>query len=147
LFPEVRTKQYMEVRGADGGPWARICALPALWVGLLYDQTSLGAAWDIAKHWSIEEREQLRLDVPREGLKAQIRGRSLLDLAKEVLDIANNGLRDRKEIDGFGDDETHYLNALRTIVENGRTPAEDLLLALEGEWKGDLDRIYEEHAY
>ena len=147
LFPEVRIKQYMEVRGADGGPWARICALPALWVGLMYDSTALDAAWDLTKDWSLEEREQLRADVPQAGLKAKIRGHSMLDLAKEVLAISCDGLIARAALDGFGEDETHYLNALRTIVENGRTPAEDLLQAFEAEWGGNIDRIFAEHAY
>ncbi len=147
IFPEVRIKQYMEMRGADGGPWARICALPALWVGLLYDQSALDAAWDLAADWTMEEREELRNAVPLEGLKAKIRGRTVLDIAKEVLEISKAGLAARAKLDGIGDDETHYLNALHQIVEEGRTPSEVLLEKYHGEWAGNIDPIFAEYAY
>lgn len=147
IFPEVRIKQFMEVRGADGGPWARICALPALWVGLMYDQGALDAAWDLVKDWGQEERQQLRDDVPTQGLKATIKGRSVHDIAREVLDIATAGLESRDATDGFGGNEVHFLEALKTVVETGKTPAEELLEAYNGAWGGDIDRIFEECAY
>jgi len=144
-FPEVRLKSFLEMRGSDGGPWNRICALPALWVGLLYDQSALDAAWDLVKDWSMEEREALRNAVPKLGLKAPIPGgRTLGDMAGEVLDIAHAGLAARARLDSSGNDETGFLAPLREIVDSGKTPAEMLLDKYHGEWGGDLSRVYGE---
>jgi glutamate--cysteine ligase len=144
-FPEVRLKSFLEMRGADGGPWGRICALPALWVGLLYDQTALDAAWDLVRHWSMDEREALRLAVPRQGLAASVPGGgTLLDLAGEALEIARAGLAARDRRNASGDNETGFLAPLQEIVARGQTPAERLLALYHGEWAGDLSRIYEE---
>ena len=143
-FPEVRLKSFLEMRGADGGPWSKICALPALWVGLLYDQGALDAAWDVVKNWTIEERQTLRDSVPKMGLAAPIAGGGkLLDIAAEVLDIASSGLAARARLNSSGDNETGFLEPLRDVVARGRTPAEDLLALYHGEWGGDLDRIYD----
>ncbi|MDM7927142.1 glutamate--cysteine ligase [Blastomonas fulva] len=144
-FPEVRLKSFLEMRGADGGPWSKICALPALWVGLLYDQGALDAAWDVVKNWTIEERQTLRDSVPKMGLAAPIAGGGkLLDIAAEVLDIATSGLAARARTNSSGDNETGFLEPLRDTVARGRTPAEDLLAKYHGEWGGDLSRIYDE---
>jgi glutamate--cysteine ligase len=144
-FPEVRLKSFLEMRGADGGPWSRICALPALWVGLLYDQGALDAAWDLVKHWSMDEREALRTAVPKQGLAAPVPGGcSLLELAREVLDIAQSGLAARARLNSSGDNETGFLDPLHEIVARGETPAERLLRLYRTEWGGDLTRIYEE---
>jgi glutamate--cysteine ligase len=144
-FPEVRLKSFLEMRGADGGPWSKICALPALWVGLLYDQGALDAAWDVVKDWTIEERQTLRDAVPKMGLNAPIAGGGkLLDIAAEVLDIASSGLAARARTNSSGDNETGFLEPLRDVVARGRTPAEDLLAKYHGEWGGDLSRIYDE---
>jgi glutamate--cysteine ligase len=144
-FPEVRLKSFLEMRGADGGPWSRICALPALWVGLLYDQGALDAAWDVVKDWTIEERQALRDAVPKMGLNAPIaNGGKLLDIAAEVLDIATSGLAARARHNSSGDNETGFLEPLRDVVARGRTPAEDLLAKYHTEWGGDLSRIYDE---
>ena len=144
-FPEVRLKSFLEMRGADGGPWNRICALPALWVGLLYDQGALDAAWDLVKHWTMEEREALRDTVPKQALAAPIAGGgSLRDIAREVLDIARSGLAARGRINASGDNETGYLEPLFEIVERGKVPAEMLLDKFHGEWGGDISRVYEE---
>jgi len=147
LFPEARVKRFIEMRGADGGPWRRLCALPALWVGLLYDAGALDAAWQLAKHWTAEEREELRIDASRVGLKATIRGRSLQDIAREVLGIAQTGLAARARAQGFDRDETHFLNALHEIAGTGITPAEELLAHYHGDWNGNLDRIYADYSY
>jgi glutamate--cysteine ligase len=147
IFPEVRIKQFMEVRGADGGPWSKICALPALWVGLMYDQSALDAAWDLVKGWSAQERQALRDAVPREGLQAQIDGRSMQSLAGEVLDIATAGLQARGATDGMGNNEVHFLDTLKRSVEIGKTPAEELVESYYGTWIGDIDQIFEECAY
>jgi glutamate--cysteine ligase len=142
-FPEVRLKSFLEMRGADGGPWSRICALPALWVGLLYDQGALDAAWDLVKGWSIEERQTLRDSVPRLGLDAPIAGgRKLRDIAAEVLDIASSGLASRARLNSSGDNETGFLEPLRDVVARGKTPAEDLLALYHGEWGGDISKVY-----
>ena len=144
-FPEVRLKSFLEMRGADGGPWNRICALPALWVGLLYDQGALDAAWDLVKDWSMEERETLRNAVPSQALDAAIPGGGILrDLARDVLDIAHAGLAARGRLNSMGDNETGFLNPLRQIVDSGKVPAQDLLEKFHGEWNGDISRIYEE---
>ena len=149
IFPEVRIKKFMEMRGADGGPWRRLCALPALWVGLLYDQGALDASWDLVKDWTAEERDQLRNDAGEFGFAAEIRGRPLRDLAREALGIAEQGLkaRARTGAGGMVADETHFLNALHESVESGQTPADELLACYEGAWKGDLGRIYEDYSY
>ncbi len=144
-FPEVRLKSFLEMRGADGGPWNRICALPALWVGLLYDDTALDAAWDLVKHWSMDERETLRNAVPAQALDAAIPGGGKLrDLAREVLDIAHAGLVARGRLNSMGDNETGFLNPLRQIVESGKVPAQILLDKYNGAWGGDIARVYEE---
>ena len=146
-FPEVRLKQYLEMRGADGGPWARLCALPALWVGLLYDPGALDAAWDLVKDWSMPEREALRAAVPRTALATPFRGRTVGDLALDALEIAHGGLSRRAVLDYFGFDETHFLTPLFQIAESGLTPAEELLKAYERRWKGNVDPVFKEYAY
>jgi glutamate--cysteine ligase len=146
-FPEVRLKKFLEMRGADGGPWARLCALPALWAGLLYHQSSLDAAWDIARDWSLEERLELRRDVPRLGLEARIRGRSVRELAGEVIELARQGLIARKRLNAAGDNETGFLSPLQEVADSGITPAERKLKLYEGEWDRSVDPIFTECAY
>jgi len=147
-FPEVRLKSFLEMRGADGGPWNRICALPALWVGLLYDQGALDAAWDIVKHWSIEEQQALRDAVPSEGLDAPAPGGGTVgELATRVLDIAAAGLAARGEVNSMGDNEVGFLEPLRKIARIGKSPAHDLLDRYEGAWGGDLKKIYDELSF
>ncbi|WP_336978191.1 glutamate--cysteine ligase [Altererythrobacter fulvus] len=144
-FPEVRLKSFLEMRGADGGPWGRICALPALWVGLLYDQGALDAAWDLVKDWTMEEREALRNAVPKHALDAPIPGgRKLKDIAREVLEIARSGLSARAKLNAAGDNETGYLNELFEIAESGIVPAQRLLNLYNGPWGSDITRVYEE---
>ena len=149
VFPEARVKKYIEMRGADGGPWRRLCALPALWVGLLYDQTSLDAAWDLVKNLDAETREGLRRAAGRDGLQGQAGGVKLHDLAREAVAIAEAGLkaRARPGAGGLVPDETHFLNALKESVDTGRVPADELLAKYHGEWHGDLTRIYGEYSY
>ncbi|TNF18034.1 MAG: glutamate--cysteine ligase [Rhodobacteraceae bacterium] len=149
LFPEARIKKFIEMRGADGGPWRRLCALPALWVGLTYDQAALDAAWDLVKGWDAETREALRVAASEQGLQAEAGGVQMHDLAREVLAIAEAGLkaRARPGSGGLIPDETHFLNALRDSVESGKVPADELLEQYDGEWNGDLDRIYAAHSY
>ncbi|SDW70799.1 glutamate--cysteine ligase [Albimonas donghaensis] len=149
IFPEARIKKFIEMRGADGGPWRRICALPAFWVGLMYDQTALDAAWDLCKDWTAEEREALRVDAGIRGLDAEIRGVKMRDLAGRVLDISHAGLtaRARPGAGGLIPDETHFLDALRETVDRGETPADELLARYHGDWGGDLSKIYGEYSY
>ena len=147
-FPEVRLKTFLEMRGADGGPWSKICALPALWVGLLYDQGALDAAWDVVKGWSIEERQALRDAVPKLGLDAPLSGGGRLrDIAGEVLDIAGRGLAARARLNGAGDDESGFLEPLREVVRTGKTPAEVLLERYHGAWGGAVSKVYDEASF
>lgn len=147
-FPEVRMKSFLEMRGADGGPWNRICALPALWVGLLYDQGALDAAWDVVKDWTMEERQLLRDSVPKLGLDAPIGGgRTLRDIAGQVVDIARSGLAARARLNGAGDNETGYLSFLDEVVASGKTNAGRLLERYHGDWQGDLSKVYEEESF
>jgi glutamate--cysteine ligase len=146
-FPEVRLKRFLEMRGADSGPWQRLCALPALWVGLLYDAQALDAAWDLCKDWTIAEREQLRADVPRAALRAQVRKRSVQDLAKDVLAIARAGLKRRAILDAKGRDEGRFLDILQGIADSGRCPAEEKLALFNGRWQGSVDPVFAEFAY
>ena len=147
-FPEVRLKSFLEMRGADGGPWNRICALPAFWVGLLYDQNALDAAWDRVKGWTMEEREALRNNVPRQGLDTPIpNGQTLKDLAAEILEISSAGLTARNRLNSSGDNESGFLDPLREVVAKGKSPAAQLLERYHGEWNGDVSRIYDEMSF
>lgn len=147
-FPEVRLKTFLEMRGADGGPWNRICALPALWVGLLYDQGALDAAWNLVKHWTLEERQTLRDAVPTLALDAPVPGGGRLrDIAGEVLDIAHRGLAARARLNAAGENETGFLDPLREIVRSGVVPAQSLLDRYHGIWGGDVSRVYAEESF
>ena len=147
-FPEVRLKSFLEMRGADGGRWSRICALPALWVGLLYDQSALDAAWDEVKDWTLEERQRLRDEVPKLGLQAITpAGEPLQALATRILAIAGAGLRARGRLNASGDDESGFLDPLREIVARGTVPAQLLLARYHGDWQGDVSHIYEELSF
>ncbi|MDA1097503.1 MAG: glutamate--cysteine ligase [Proteobacteria bacterium] len=148
LFPEVRLKTFLEMRGADGGPWASLCALPAMWVGLLYDQGAQDAAWDLVKHFTVEEMARIRAEVPRLGLATPLdRGGTLLDLAGPVLEVAAAGLRARARPGAITGDETEYLATLQETVATGRTPAELLLESYNGAWNQSVDPIFTELAY
>ena len=146
-FPEVRLKRFLEMRGADGGPWQRLCALPALWVGLLYDSDTLDAAWDIVKDWTQAEHDQLRRDVPRQALKTRFRGKPLQEIAQRVVALSGEGLRRRAVLDSTGSDESHFLEVLRGIADSGITPAEEKLEAYHGRWRGSVDPVFAEFAY
>ena len=146
-FPEVRLKKYLEMRGADGGPWNRLCALPAFWVGLLYDDTALDAAWDLVKDFTMAERNALRDGVPKHALKTPFRGGSLRDIAVEALKIAHAGLQRRAKADACGVDESGFIEPLLEIAEAGETPAERKLALFHGEWNGSVDPVFREFAY
>jgi glutamate--cysteine ligase len=148
-FPEARLKQFIEMRGADGGPWRRLCALPAFWVGLTYDQEALDAAYDLCKNWDTETREQWRVAASVDGLQAKVGGQSMHDIARECINIAELGLKNRAMpgAGGMVPDETHFLNALKDSVETGKTPADELLEQYHGAWGGDLSKIYGEFSY
>lgn len=147
IFPEVRLKRYLEMRGADGAPWGRLPALSAFWVGLLYDEASLDAAWELAKGWSADERQQLRDDVTTQGFKAKIGNRYLFEVAKDCLALAHAGLRRRNYVDQSGRDETRYLEPLDRIIDAGRTPAEELLAKFNGEWQHSVEPAYAQYAF
>jgi glutamate--cysteine ligase len=147
VFPEVRLKKFLEMRGTDGGPWRRLCALPALWTGLLYDSDSLDAAWDLVKDWTAEEHAYLRSEVPRQALKTSFRNRTVGDIAAETLEIASAGLRRRNRLDSTGSDESGFLGALYEIVESGNCPAEEKLEKYYGVWDSKIDNLFKEYAY
>jgi len=149
VFPEARIKRFIEMRGADGGPWRRLCALPALWVGLIYDQTSLDATSDLIKPWTHEVRESLRIACSREGLQATVDGVNVKEISREVVAIAEAGLkaRNRPGVGGLVPDESHFLNALRESVETGVSPADELLQRYYNDWNKDLSHIYGEYSY
>jgi glutamate--cysteine ligase len=148
LFPEVRLKSYIEMRGADGGPWNVLCALPAFWVGLLYNTGALDAAWDLMKDWTVEELTELRAQVPKHGLKAKVGGTRVLDLARETLEIADHGLAARDNTDGiFGQDERQFLTPLKRILDAGETWAEEKLRRYRDQWDQSVDPIYRYYSY
>jgi glutamate--cysteine ligase len=146
LFPEVRMKRYLEVRGADGGSWRRICGLPALWAGLLYDETALDAAWDLVKDWTQEEREAMRASVPVLAFKTPFRSTSVLELSRRMLAISTAGLEARAKALGIKS-EKGFLEPLQEIVDRGQTRAEELLAHYRGEWKGDLCRLFDSYNF
>jgi len=146
-FPEVRLKKYLEMRGADGGPWNRLCALPALWVGLLYDQTALDAAWDLVKDFTHAERHALRDGVPKYGFKLPFRKGTVRDLAIETLKIAGQGLARRNRLNATGANEAVFLEPLIEFAEANQTPAERKLELFHGPWQGNVDPVFREFAY
>jgi len=146
IFPEVRLKQFLEMRGADGGPWEGICALPALWTGLLYDGEALDAAWDLVKAWTAEERETLRRRVPETALSTPFRSVTVLDIAREVTEIARLGLKKRNRLNWEGADESVFLGPIHHTLRTGKTPAERLLDLYHGEWGGDISRVFTDYA-
>jgi len=147
LFPEVRLKKYLEMRGADAGPVPMLNALPAFWVGLLYDDSALDAAWDVVKSWTEEERHILRRDVPRDGLKTSIRRHSLRDLAREILKISRYGLERRAKLSEAKQDETHFLEPLDRIIETGKNQSDALLDLYRGDWKNSVTPVFKTLAY
>ncbi len=147
IFPEVRLKQFLEMRGADGGPWNQICALPALWAGLLYDQTALDAAWDLCKDWTAEERDALRREVPKTALHTSFRKTNVASIARQVLDIAREGLKARNNVNWEGADETVFFTPLENVLGTGKTRAEHLLDLYRGPWEGDISRIFTDAAF
>jgi glutamate--cysteine ligase len=149
LFPEARIKKFIEMRGADGGPWRRLCALPAFWVGLMYDQSALDAAWDLVKGWDAETRDALRVAASVDGLAAEAGGVNMRALATQVVAIADAGLKARafEGAGGLLPDETHFLNALKETLETGETPADELIRRFDSDWNGDVTRVFAEYSY
>jgi glutamate--cysteine ligase len=149
IFPEVRIKKFMEMRGADGGPWRRLCALPAFWVGLLYNQSSLDAAWDLVKKMDANIRDELRVSASVHGLSAHAGNVKMMDLARQAVEISNSGLMARANAGAGGmiPNETHFLNALQDTLETGQVPADELLERYHGDWNGDLTKIYSDYSY
>ena len=148
-FPEARVKKFIEMRGADGNPWRRLCALPAFWVGLMYDQSSLDAAWDLVKGFDAETREGLRVAASEQGLQAEVNGVRMHDLAREAVEISRAGLvaRARTGAGGLVPDETHFLNALQESIDTGKVPADELIERYNTDWNGDVTRVFADYSY
>jgi len=146
-FPEVRLKRYLEMRGADSGPWSRICALPALWVGLLYDSVALDAAFELCKDWTSSERHALRDAVPRTGLHTAFRGGTVMDLAERMVAISADGLRRRALLNSNAVDERIYLDPLIESLDAGMSPADRKLALFHGRWNQSVDPVFREFAY
>jgi glutamate--cysteine ligase len=147
IFPEVRLKRFLEMRGADGGPWRRLPALPAYWVGILYDDDVLEAAWDTVKDWTAEQRQKLRDDVPKLGFTACIAGTDVLRLARTTVELAERGLARRSRLDHNGEDERRYLAPIQNYISRGITPADELLQKYHGAWNGSVTAAFDEYAY
>jgi glutamate--cysteine ligase len=147
IFPEVRLKRYLEMRGSDGGPWRRLPSLTAYWMGLFYDDDALNGAWEMVKDWSADERQKLRDDVPQRGFKAEIRNTNIYTLAQETLRLSRRGLEKRARLDRNGRDETRFLRPLEEIVARGITPAEELLEKYFNEWNESVAPLYDQYAY
>ena len=147
IFPEVRLKSFLEMRGTDGGQWRRICGMPALWVGLLYDSVALDAAWDMVKDWTAEERQALRDGVARQGFKVPFRGTTVHELARRMVEISAAGLKRRAALDSAGMSEEGFLGPLREIVSRGHTRAEEMLEHYHGAWGGDLTPLFTEYNF
>ena len=147
LFPDVRLKRFLEMRGADAGSFAQICALPALWTGLLYDSQALDGALALTRDWTAQERQGLRDAVPRLGLKTPFRGGTLRDVGRDMVGLALGGLQRRARLDRNGEDESKALQPLIETVEEGRSPADRLLAAFSGPWRGDIDKIFDANAF
>ncbi|MBT4006678.1 MAG: glutamate--cysteine ligase [Rhodospirillales bacterium] len=147
VFPEVRLKKFLEMRGADGGPWRRICALPAFWVGLLYDAEAQAAAAALISDWQQADHEYLRAEVPKHALSTEFRGKPLADLAAEVVALSHAGLTRREKLDDTGTNESYHLKTLEEILERGKTPAEVKLALYHDRWQENVDPVFEEYAY
>lgn len=147
IFPEVRLKQFLEMRGADTGPWQELCAMPAFWVGLLYDQTALDAAWDLVKDWTDEEREQIRRNVPEHGLQTPFRNGTLQDITKIALLLSREGLKSRGNLNGYGESESVFLEDLDNFAKTGKSNADVLIKKYNGDWGGDILRSYTDCTY
>ena len=147
LYPEVRLKTYIEMRGADGGSKASLCSLPAFWVGLLYDAKAQAAAYDIINEWSFEDIARARTEVPRLGLKTQIKGQTFQELGRRVLEISDRGLKARARLSSTGESEQVFLHSLWKIIETGKTPADILIEKYQGRWQSDINQIFDEYRY
>lgn len=147
LFPDVRLKRYLEMRGADGGPWRRICALPAFWVGLLYDEQAMTAAEEAVRHWGLADVAALRDAVPSQGLSAEIAGKKLFDVAREIISISSTGLERRAKLNSEGQDERIFLQPLEEIMAKKKVLAEEMLSLFNGRWNGSVEPAFEDYQY
>ena len=147
LFPDVRLKRFIEMRGADGGPWRRICALPAYWVGLLYDEATLAAVEALTRDWSFEEVSAMRAEVPRSGFRTPFRDGTVLDLARETLKLSRQGLVARRCLNEEGNDESHFLAPLEEVAARGTTSGEELVRLYEEQWDRSMERVFKHLSY
>ncbi|MCY4053878.1 MAG: glutamate--cysteine ligase [Hyphomicrobiales bacterium] len=147
IFPEARLKRFLEMRGADSGPWRQLCALPAFWVGLLYDDNALDAAWQMVREWSASDRNQMRQQVPKDGLSTLLRGEPLVKWARKFVELSRNGLKARANFDSNGNDETHFLHPVEETLAREQNLAQELLECYHGKWNGNVTNIFTQYAY
>ena len=147
LFPDARLKRFIEMRGADGGPWRTICALPAFWVGLLYDESAIGEAEELTRHWTAEQVIAARDRAPREGLATPIAGSTMHEVARQALKISRMGLKNRKRLNGDGFDEAHFLAPLEEVTARGTSDAQVMLEAWHTRWDHSVEPLFSEYAY
>jgi glutamate--cysteine ligase len=147
IFTEIRLKQYIEFRGADSGPWRSLCALPALWVGLLYDSDALNEAESLAESWSLEMYKKAYKEVPINGLELIVNKRSINDYARDLIAISKRGLKKRSMLDAAGNDESGYLNQLEEITRSGKNQAKKMLSIWNNGSDQDLKNIYDQYSY
>ena len=147
IFPEVRLKSFLEMRGADGGKFESVCALSSFWVGLLYDQVSLDSSWDLIKDFDVDKIQDLRLEIIKNGFKSSFGNSTVLSLATSVLNLSNEGLKRRNVLNRNGQDESIFLNPLRKIIETERTPSDELIKKFLEDWDKDLVNMYKEYTF
>ena len=142
VFPEVRLKTFIELRGADGGPWSRVCALPAFWTGILYDKKNLNEIWTKISHWDYSGIVNFYENVRRDGLNTFTPdGEKLSDFTKTILNQSGEGLV-RRNIKTDRGNESIFLEPLKKILESGKSPAEMWKKLFFSEWKNDIDMLY-----
>ena len=146
-FPEVRLKGYLEMRGADSGSWNNICALPALWVGTLYDDEALARAEALVADIGAQDVENARYSAAKDGLAGKFGEHMMLDIAQKFVDIASDGLKARNRLDDSGMDERGFLSPLKSILKSRKTNADLMIEAFKGEWQGDINKVFVNHDF
>ena len=147
IFPEVRLKSFLEMRGADGGRFESVCALSSFWVGLLYDSTSLDSSWAIVKNFNTDQLQELRIKVAKNGLNSSVEGIDLKTLTRKILNLSSDGLRRRDILNANGENESIYLDPLEKILSTGKSPSDELIERFSKNWDKNLVNMYKEYTF